>query len=256
MHTITQWNEYRNIWKDYFNELMIITMINIMPINIIRHNICSSIQQRYWTCIQWLHVQRGCSMGHRNSSLQERSRYKGRHGCKHDIPTASVLHNVAVTVRAIRRVVQDGQRARFGLRLSRSAQSYAPVRHHAMTSHRDARPVRLRRRQLLRLRGLCSSRRHLRRCGRRRHHWPWSARLPRSARSGARSYRPRVARPGVILTWLCRSISLITDRDKLKRAHTNMGYMGDAADKSYKFKMFCTRRVTRTRTITNDDDKT
>lgn len=117
------------------------------------------------------------------------------------------LHNVAVTVGAVRGVVDNGQRAGVGLWLSRRAKGHAPIRQHLMAAHREAGPVRRLGLQLLRRR-----RRRLRPSGGARRRWWWlqySARLRRAhhtrrtrpgamrAMKAARSTRARHARPRV-----------------------------------------------------------
>lgn len=114
------------------------------------------------------------------------------------------LHNVAITVGAIGRIVDDRKRI-ARLRERGCAQRYAAVRQHLMAAHGDAGPVRRLRRQLLlrRLRAGAGAR-HRRRRGLRRAHHARRARA-RAVRAvqAARRARARHARSRVKVRRLC-----------------------------------------------------
>lgn len=119
----------------------------------------------------------------------------------------SALHNVAVTLGAVRRIVDNGQRARRRLRKRGRPECHAPVRQHLVAAHRDAGPVRWLGRQLrgrgLRARG--GSRRRRRRMRLRRARHARSAR-PRPVRAVQAARRPGASHacPRVKVRRLCR----------------------------------------------------
>lgn len=121
------------------------------------------------------------------------------------------LHNVAVTLGAVRRVVDDGQAVRR-LGLGRRAERDAPVGQHLVAAHRDAGPVRRlrrqggrRRRRRGRLRAGAGAARRRRAGARARAHHARSARAGAvRAVQAARRPRARHARARVKVTRLCR----------------------------------------------------
>lgn len=143
------------------------------------------------------------------SILQELEHRSTRSQTRLGIPRAA-LHNVAVTVGAIGRVVDDGQRV--GLRRERGrAEGDAAVGEHLVAAHGDAGPVRRLGRQLRRLRGCGRARPRGR--GRRRgrsrhrgrsHHRRARARAVRAVQA-ARSPGARHARARVKVTRLCHT---------------------------------------------------